>query len=335
MTEEITFRFSGALADDHALDFYEAGRFQYGAARLMVKLDQFRQTGRFSTRVTYDNNTRILLRTQRDGSFELSTLVPALMAARDAFVQAPISLMWSYVVDRVIKPASPDNIREALQTQRELLQVYNRDIADRAEQNRRTHDLLSDRIARGDRLTEENKDLYERLISEGQRRAYLEGRSDLVRKISSDQEAGLTSMASPLLKDMGVALRNSATSLKIAANDNKDRVEIGYLNRRMASDIDTSLIDDQSTLILVRIVQYNTETGWGKLRSQEHQGLLSFNVPSDRKARLQGLLLDAMDRRGNRLDTYIECQFVRSLQGLLQRAIVLSIRDLDELDGGF
>lgn len=333
MAEEIDFTFAGALADRHALDFYEAGRFQYGAARLMVKLDQFRQSGRFSSRVTYDNNTRILLRTQQDGSFIISTIVPALIAARDAFVQAPISLMWSYVVDRVVKPASSDNLRDALQTQRSLIETYNNDIADRAEQNRRTYDLLEDRIARGDRLTDENRELYERLLAEGQRRAYLEGYADVVRRITPDQEARLTSMASPLLKDMGIALRSSATTLKISANDNLDRRQVAFLNRRMANEIDTSRIDDQTSLILVAIIQYNTETGWGKLRTREHQGLLSFNVPSDRKGRLQADLLDAMDRRGNRFDTYIECQFVRSLQGILQRAIVLSVRDLDELEG--
>jgi hypothetical protein len=141
-------------------------------------------------------------------------------------------------------------------------------------------------------------------------------------------------MAAPLLKDMGVTLRNSASTLRVSANDNGNNREIIFLNRRMASDVDTSRIDDQSTLILVRIVQYNVETGWGKLRTAEHDGLLSFNVPSDRKGDVQGELLEAMDRRGNRMDTYIECLFIRALSGVLQRAIILSIRDLDDLDGG-
>lgn len=69
MAEEIDFRFQGGLSDGHEMDFYEAGRFQYGAARLMVKLDQFRRTGRFYSRVTIDNNTSIRLRNQEDGSF--------------------------------------------------------------------------------------------------------------------------------------------------------------------------------------------------------------------------------------------------------------------------
>lgn len=334
IAEEIDFTFSGALADQHSLDFYEAGRFQYGAARLMVKLDQFRKTGRFSSRVTYDNNTRIILKTQADGSFIISTLVPFLMAGGDAFVQANLSLMWSYVADRVIKPTSTDNIREALSSQRELIQTFDANIVQQAEHNRRTMELLEGRIERADYLTDENQRLYERLLAERDRRAYLEENAATLRRISPDQDARLISMAAPLLKDMGVALRNSSSTLRISANDNEVRRDIVFLNRRMASDVDTSRIDDQSTLILVRIIQYNIETGWGKLRTDEHEGLLSFNVPSDRKGDVQAELLDAMDRAGNQLDTYIECLFVRSVSGALQRAIILAVRDLDDLDGG-
>jgi hypothetical protein len=329
MAEEIDFRFSGALSDRHALDFYEAGRFQYGAARLMVKLDQFRRTGRFSSRITYDNNTRILLLTHEDGSFLISTVVPFLQAGGDAFLQANIGLLWSYVADRVLKRASSDNLREALATQRDLIQAFDANIAQQGEQNSRTLDLLEDRIARTDDLTDENQKLHERLLAERDRSAYLEGQADLLDRINAEQDARLVSMASPLLKDMGVALRTSASTLQVIANDNNGiRRNIIFMNRRMAQDVDLERVDDQATLILVRIIQYNTETGWGKLRTREHQGLLSFNVPSDVKVRLQAAILREM----NRQDSYIECQFVRTPQGILQRAIVRAIRNIEELE---
>lgn len=141
-------------------------------------------------------------------------------------------------------------------------------------------------------------------------------------------------MAAPLLKDMGVALRNSASTLQISTNDNERVRQVVFLNRRMASDIDTSVVDDQSALILVRIIQYNIDTGWGKLRSREYEGLLSFNVPGDRRADVQGALIEAMERAGNRLDTYIECLFVRTNSGIIKQAIIISVRDMDDLDGG-
>jgi hypothetical protein len=334
MSEQIDFTFRGRLSNEHTLDFYEAGRFQYGAARLMVKLDQFRRTGRFSARVTYENNTRILLRTQEDGSFIVSTLVPFLQAGGAEFLQAHLGLLWSYVADRVLKPASTDNIRDALATQWQLLETFDATVAQQGEQARRTLDLLHNRIDRGDELTAQNTQLYERLLSEGTRRAYLEGERETLRAISPEQDAKLISMASPLLKDMGVALRSSASTLQIVANDNIQQRKLVYLDKRMAAEVDTSRIDDQPTLILVRIVQYNTETGWGKLRTLEAVGLLSFNVPADRKEGVRRSLLDAMDEGENTMNTYIQCLFVRSLEGILKRAIIFDIVDLDEIDGG-
>ena len=103
-----------------------------------------------------------------------------------------------------------------------------------------------------------------------------------------------------------------------------------YLNRQMASEIETTRVDEESTVILVRVIQYNTETGWGKLRLGGEAQLLSFNVPSDIKGRLQRQLLDAM----NEADTYIECVFVRSTRGIRQRAIVLAIIDIGEVEAG-
>jgi hypothetical protein len=306
--ERIQFTFNGELADRHLMDFYEAGRFQYGAARLMVKLDQFRRTGRFADRVTPENNTRIVIEAQRPGSFEFLVLAPIAAQMAEAFVQAPVSLMWSYVADRIFKSASQENIREALATQRELVGVFEREIAEHGEQQRRTLDLLEDRIARGDQLSAENAQLRERLLTETERRAYLEGERDTLQRISAEQDAKLVSMAAPLLKDMGVALRNSASTLSIRGQEQEVERRLVFANKQMTREIETTRVDDETTLILVHIVQYNTETGWGRLRMREHVGLLPFNVPSDRKRDLQTALLAAMDED----QTYIECIFIRT-----------------------
>jgi len=330
MPERIEFRFDGLLADQHQMDFYEASRFQYDAARLMVKLDQFRQTGRFAQKITYQNNTRITLTAQGDGCFVIAALAPLAGQIAEVFVTTPISLMWSYVVDRIVKPATKDDLHLALENNRDLIGVYQADIAERAETNRRTLDLLENRIARGDELTLENVELRERLLAEAERRAYLEGERATLREISLEQDTKLISMAAPLIKGMGVALRSSARTLNVASAEAADRRRIMFLNRRMASEVETSVVDDEPTLILVRIVQYNRETGWGRLRIANERGLLSFNVPSDIKEELQLPLTMAM----NENETYIECVFVRSTRGIKTRAIVFSIRDLDEIEAG-
>lgn len=328
--EEIKFSFEGALSDQHLMDFYEAGRFQYGAARLMVKLDQFRRNGRFSQKVTYTNNTRLLISSQREGSFLIATLAPLAGDIAGAFLQAPISLMWSFVADRLFKPVTDDNVREALRTQQKLIDVFEAEIAERGERDRRTLELLEDERANGRELNELNSQLYERLIAETERRAYLQGESDTLRRITPEQESKLVSMAAPLMKDMGVALRSSASTLKITSKEGSRSTTIVFANREMTQQIETEVIDDQPTLILVKIVQYNTETGWGKLRTDEHVGLLSFVVPSDRKHELQRDMLNAMDEEYS----YIECIFVRTNRGFLQRSIVMSIKDIEAIERG-
>jgi hypothetical protein len=288
---------------------------------------------KFPSRITVDENTKIILKTQSDGSFIISTIVPILQAGGDQFLSTSISTLWSYVADRVFHKSDTDTIRLALENERQLVDTFDRQIAHQANQNERTLALLSERVAAGDRLTQAAFDLYERLLAERERSYRLEAEAAQLRRIDPNQDAKLISMATPLLKDMGVTLRSSAESLIISSNDNEIRKPLLYINKKMADDVDVSIVEDNSILILVRIVQYNVETGWGKLRTYEAEGLLSFNVPSDRKADVQAELLEALDRGGNQLGTYVECLLVRSPSGLLQRMIILGIRDLDELEG--
>lgn len=72
MAERLTFHFEGALADEHKMNFYESARFQYAAARLMVKLAQFRRTGKFVKKISTRSNVGVQLVSQADGSFNIN-----------------------------------------------------------------------------------------------------------------------------------------------------------------------------------------------------------------------------------------------------------------------
>ena len=43
--ELIAFKFEGGPADDHAMDYYTAARFDYSAARLLLKITHYQQAG--------------------------------------------------------------------------------------------------------------------------------------------------------------------------------------------------------------------------------------------------------------------------------------------------
>ena len=128
MTERISFIFDGQLAAQHRMDFYEVSRFQYAASRLAVKLDRFRKTGSFPRRVTWENKTEIDLDPHRPGSFALDVIAPALASGTQVFLEVPLTALWTYVIERVFKPAQDSDIRSALETQRDLIGVFDRQI---------------------------------------------------------------------------------------------------------------------------------------------------------------------------------------------------------------
>src|SRR5690606_26813655 len=97
--------------------------------------------------------------------------------------------------------------------------------------------------------------------------------------------------SAPLISEMATPLRRSATSLQIVSTDRTSKT-ILYMDREIAQEIELSRVDDEITPIMADIFQYNKDTGWGKARVNLGDGVLSFNVPSDKKDRLQDQLMD-------------------------------------------
>jgi hypothetical protein len=329
--DSIDFVFDGKLADQNRMDFYEAARFQYAAARLSVKLDQFRRRRRFSSKVTRrSNDAGIELQSFRSGSFGIETIAPIVAIAAPMLIEVPLSAMWSYVIERIFKPKDEDNIREILETQQQVVGAFDRALERSDNTTLAALDALRDANNRTGALNEENALLYERLIAESNRRNYLEGHADALRQISSEEDAKLVTMAAPLLKELAVPLRRSADRANLLVGSRSSRRSILYADKRMADDLELSVVDDEITPLSINIIQYNKETGWGKFRSPDFDGLQSFAVPADRKDMLQSELIDGMDRD----ETYIRCYFVRSISGIVQRIIVVDILSLEEFEAG-
>lgn len=214
-TEQVSFIFEGKLSSQNKMDFYESARFQYSASRLLVKLDNFRRTGDFPAKISYKNTPEILLLPSRAGSFGLDVIGPALAIAGPLLIEAPLSAMLSYAIDRIFKSADDEAIREALATNRHLVQTFDRTISGRDDTINRTLDIIKDRLDKEDDLNAEIRSLHERIIADQERRLELANYSNAFRKINEDQEANLITMAAPLLKEMNVPLRRSASSAKI------------------------------------------------------------------------------------------------------------------------
>ncbi|OWQ95194.1 hypothetical protein CDQ91_14885 [Sphingopyxis witflariensis] len=270
------------------------------------------------------------LRPYEVGSFVIEVVAPALAAAAPLLIELPLSSLWTYVVERVFRPVEDDNLRQALSTQRELLELFENRIAGQEQLMQRTLDLLMETRARGEALSDQNNELYERLLAETTRRAYLEGRQDELRQISDEQDARLMKMATPLLKEMSVPLRRSAQRAKILVGDEKGQIPILSANRMQIEEVELSVVDPEIQVVLIGIVQYNKETGWGRFRNPEWNGLASFSVSADRKDRLRRDLLEAMDLP----ETYVSAYYVKTPQGENLRLIVVDIVDIERAEAG-
>lgn len=326
MDESLEFVFDGQLAAQNQMDFYEAARFQYAAARLLVKLDNFRRNGDFPKKITYKNTPNINVLPSRPGSFGIDIFAPFVAVAAPMLVEVPLSSMLSYVIDRVFRSADDDVIREALATQRDLIETFDNAIAGRDRTIDRTLDLLQNKIEREEFLTDQVISLQDRIIADQQRRIELAEYGPQLRGITEEREADLITMSAPLLKEMNVPLRRSAKKVSIRSVKNGERRNILSADKAMADAVELAIVDRHVTTIDINVVQFNKQSGWGKFENVEWDGLSPFSVPGDLLEYIRETVVNAM----NKQLVEVDCFFVRSPSGQQQRIIVTDIRDIEE-----
>lgn len=326
--DQLLFHFSGGLASKNRMDFYEAARFQYAAARLTVKLDQFRRTGQFPRRVTTSSRTNIDLFPYAAGSFELKIEADS-QTDKPLHVDVPLTALWTYILERVFQPTDTNealNLIDDNALRSEFFDIVENQVFN----SQQAIALFRKEMDKSRGLSSGEQDLLDRLIAEVERRAYLESHKDLLAQITAAEDASLVTMATPLLAELAVPLRRSAKSVMIASIDEQGKRPVLWADSDIANSIDLIDIDRTVTSIDLNIVQYNKESGWGKFRNPEWQGIPSFSVPADRKVNLKHDLLSAMRAELVNVDAY----FVRSKSGEPVRLVIVDINEADD-DQGF
>ena len=322
--DALLFRFEGGLADQNRMDFYETARFQYAAARLSVKLDQFRRTGRFPKRVTTASRTNIDLHPFERGSFNLR-ITAEKQDEENYHVNVPLTTLWTYIIERVFQPTETPVALDLIDSnalRAEFFDLVDRNIFDANA----AIELLRSKIGGDTGLTPQESELLDRLISEAGRRSYLQSHREILAQITPQEDAALVTMATPLLSEIAVPLRRSAKIVTLTTIDKFGQTPILTTNREVASALESIKIDKSVTQIDVDIVQYNKENGWGKFRNDYWEGIPSFSVPADRKDDLRFSLLGAMRQNSVRVDAYI----VRNLANEPVRLIIVDINDIDD-----
>lgn len=308
------------------MDFYESSRFQYAASRLLVKLDNFRRSGTFPKKITYKNTPDIVILPPQRGSYGLEVIGPTLAAAGPLLYELPLGYLFSYVVDRIFRSGDEDDIRTALGHSDRLLDTFNMTIAGRDETIENTLDLLRQQIDENRELQDRERQLFERLLADQQRKDALLQEADILRSIPEEQEAELVTMAAPLLREMNVPLRRSASRVTISAAVNDNQFQILSADKEMADAVDTENVDRHLTTIDIDVVQFNKESGWGKFENEDWEGRPSFSIPGEELQNMRQTVVNAMHKDMVEAD----CYFVRSKAGIPQRIIISDMRDIDE-----
>lgn len=319
MSETLTFHFEGALADVHRMNFYESARFQYAAARLVVKLAQFRKNGKFAKNITSKSNFSIQLKSQSDGSFNINIEDPGQPPEDKPFINISLADLIAYVSERVIEKIDEPTLATAA-----ALPPGQVDGAQSPNPATALDSLASDVMAGNSQvasLPDSVQDLVKRRIAESHREARLAENESTISRISSDQGQKLIAMSAPLIGEMATALRTSADTLEVRSSAHTGTSPVLFLNRKMASEIETAIVDKIPTAILGDITQFNKDNGWGKLKIEDGTKTLSFSIPYDILPAVKQTLIDNMKRDLVNLHTY----FVRDRSGEVTRLIVVGI----------
>ncbi|MDD1452660.1 hypothetical protein NHF48_019785 [Sphingomonas sp. H160509] len=319
MAETLTFHFEGSLADEHTMNFYESARFQYAASRLMVKLAQYRKSGKFVKNISDKTNPDIRLLSQADGSFNIN-IEDANEPDAEDFVQVPLSDLIAYVSERIIEKLETNVIGKALskagiidadESETDDIEDFDEAIEEYLETNGLTTSL-----------NKKTKKLIQRRVAEAQREQVMLENEATIAKIDAESGQQLVAMAAPLLSEMAlVALRRSADTFEVRSSTYGRTKPILFLDRKMAQEIETAVVDDRITPILGDVIQFNKNNGWGKVEIEDGARTLSFNIPYDKLGAMKQNLIDQMKKDLVYLQTY----FVRDQAQEVKRLIVVGI----------
>lgn len=321
-TDDITFTFEGRIADEHEMNFYEVTRFQYAAARLIYKLEYYRQTGHVLDRVTRRINTDIRVGTAQAGSWELSVLLDKIPILEGASLKVPLGKLFSYILKRS-KPKAKGRVlayeiaklklleerERTKQSEQETLRVQTFAHISKS-QNATTQQALkilenityeqAKEIADNSETLEiEDKREYKFIIDELMADLALE--EDIeeylpqLEAIPSETEARLIKMFQQSATELAVPLRNSADYFSIKSGTDKKTTSL--FNRESLENISTEHEDDLPTSLIGSIKAYDKETGWGKFRNNEQfPKPIPFFIPQSVKKEQLKEITEAMSK---------------------------------------
>lgn len=323
--ETIQFLFSGGMADGQELNFYEAGRFQYGAARFIYTLEKFRQQGRVAARLSTIVKADIRIRASRPGSFIQDVVILALPTIADCAIKVPLDAMIAYVWDLLLPSTkSQDTAFEMakieLAREREHTKQFEsfRAVVESGNANtQQAMEIIQTLISRkneGIPLSEETsaanlESIRQDLESKRDRENLIQNNHAEFAKIDFTNQRKLTGQMRNSVRDMTLPLRSSAEILSVGTPVTAGRyARIDPVSARFITD---QVEDAVPTPLRGSVKMYDVETGFGKFRWQEYDKPVTFRVPTGMRIDIRDVILEAMKKE----DVFMAFYIVRDSYG--------------------
>ena len=281
----IKFSFEGGLAESHRLDFYEASRFQYGAARLIYTLDSFIENRKVLDRVTMKvANGKFRVAPPEEGSWELDVFQRVLEGAAAGVVATPIVFGLQYVY-RLLFPA-----RKRAQETIDILQS----LGSGADVKEIDSFLSTYEAVNEDKLIA--KEIATRLIELKKLRIQSLEFEKHMGGISFEEKERLIQKTRTQFNEIGYPLSKSADRLSIEDNTSTEAPSLNLSHRDIVG-LSADTIENILSIFEVEIKSFDKETGWGKIRIFSDDGsnnIFSFMVKRRNLSSQRSEVLDAM-----------------------------------------
>ena len=281
----LTFRFEGGDADLGQLNFYDAARFQYGAARFVYTLEYFRQSGNVLSKITRRVNAEYRIPTPERGSWIMDVVQYAAPLIGEMVFKVPIEIMMAHVLERLIPGRRSretlgqiatethvfDSERIALERER-TAQEHQRTEQIRLLTN--TNAMALDLVGKAiDRLTPDSppaqtlQEIKGQLSASSEREHMIEHYKPELDKIDDRSMDRLLDRTRTQVIEMGKPLIRSADRLEIS--EASRTAPFGSLTRRSVEELSGNTVDTVPSKLRGSIIRFDKENGWGKFRNPE------------------------------------------------------------------
>lgn len=348
--ENIRFRFTGGIADEHEMNFYEFGRFQYGAARFIYTLESFRQNGKVLQRLTTRVNADIRVKAAAEGSFLQDVLVFTAPILAECAIQCHFEAMFAYIWDKILPASKGEDLaveiakQEVRRAEQTTLQEVQRTeqvrlMAEVANNNNATTQqalsILESVINSPRPIQFEGavlgidalKQYKQEIISDIERKRLIHDNREALAQISPDLERKLTSQLRKSFEDIAKPLTSSATEMGIYAGATTDR-KVASIDKETAFKITREQEDNNLTVLIGSIKAYDREAYNGKLRYTEIGRPISFSIRAANRQEMSAKVLEAMRKE----EVWLSMYLIRDTYGTPVRAILENISEEDEYD---